>query len=127
RVGCAGDTRGGRAPAGGWPGVVLRHGLGGSKDDMAPFAQTLAAHGYAALAYSARGEGTSTGNLELSGPKEISDERALESFFARLPHVSNTEIGGWGVSYGGGELWDGLAAGIPYEAAAVVATWTDLY
>ena len=24
-------------------------------------------------------------------------------------------------------LWDGLAAGIPYKAAAVVATWTDLY
>jgi predicted acyl esterase len=117
----------GGAPAGGWPGVVLLHGLGGSKDDMAPFAQILAAHGYAALAYSARGEGTSTGNLELSGPKEISDERALESFFARLPNVSNTKIGGWGVSYGGGELWDGLAAGIPYKAAAVVATWTDLY
>jgi dienelactone hydrolase len=117
----------GGAPAGGWPGVVLLHGLGGSKDDMAPFAQILAAHGYAALAYSARGEGTSTGNLELSGPKEISDERALESFFARLPNVSNTRIGGWGVSYGGGELWDGLAAGIPYKAAAVVATWTDLY
>jgi X-Pro dipeptidyl-peptidase (S15 family) len=79
------------------------------------------------VAYSARGEGTSTGNLELSGPKEISDERALESFFARLPNVSNTKIGGWGVSYGGDELWDGLAAGIPYKAAAVVATWTDLY
>ena len=67
----------GSAPAGGWPGVVLLHGLGGSKDDMAALSQILAAHGYAALAYSARGEGTSTGSLELAGPSEISDELSL--------------------------------------------------
>jgi esterase/lipase len=117
----------GTPPAGGWPGVVVLHGLGGSKDQMAPVATVLAAHGYAALAYSARGQGTSTGNLELAGPNEISDERALESFFAGLPEVSNTEIGVWGISYGGGQAWDGLAAGIPYKAAEVVETWTDLY
>ena len=117
----------GAAPAGGFPGVVVLHGLGGSKDDMAPIAQIFAAHGYAALAYSARGQGTSTGNLELAGPNETSDERALESYFARLPEVSNTQIGAWGISYGGGQIWNGLAAGIPYKAAEVVETWTDLF
>jgi esterase/lipase len=117
----------GTAPAGGWPGVVVLHGLGGSKDQMAPVATVLAAHGYAALAYSARGQGTSTGDLELAGPNEISDERALESFLAGLPEVSNADIGVWGISYGGGQAWDGLAAGIPYKAAEVVETWTDLY
>lgn len=61
----------GTPPAGGWPGVVLMHGLGGSKDDMAALGEVLASQGYAALAYSARGEGTSTGNLELAGPNEI--------------------------------------------------------
>ena len=118
---------GGTAPAGGWPGVVLMHGLGGSKDDMASLAEIFAAHGYAALAYSARGEGTSTGNLELAGPNEISDERAMTSFFTGLPEVSDTQVGAWGISYGGGQIWNGLAAGIPFKAAAVVATWTDLY
>ncbi|HEX4525932.1 MAG TPA: alpha/beta fold hydrolase, partial [Gaiellaceae bacterium] len=117
----------GTAPAGGWPGVVVLHGLGGSKDDMAGLAEIFAAHGYAALAYSARGEGTSTGDLELAGPKEISDERSMTSFFSGLPEVSNTKIGAWGISYGGGQVWNGLAAGIPFKAAAVVATWTDLY
>jgi ABC-2 type transport system ATP-binding protein len=117
----------GAAPAGGWPGVVLLHGLGGSKDDVAAFAEVFASNGYAALAYSARGQGTSTGNLELAGPSEIADERALESFFAGLPAVSDTQVGAWGVSYGGGQLWNGLVGGIPYKAAAVVATWTDLY
>jgi dienelactone hydrolase len=117
----------GTAPAGGWPGAVLLHGLGGSKDDVAPLAQILAGHGYAALAYSARGEGTSTGSLELAGPSEISDERALVNFFGGLPEVNDRQLGAWGISYGGGETWNGLTAGIPYRAAAVVASWTDLY
>ena len=117
----------GTAPAGGWPGIVLLHGLGGSKDDMAPIAAVDVSHDYAVLAYSARGSGTSTGNLELAGPNEISDERAMVSFFTGLPEVSDTQVGGWGVSYGGGQLWNGLAAGIPYKAAALNITWTDLY
>lgn len=117
----------GTMPAGGWPGVVVLHGLGGSKDDVAPVAQVFASQGYAALAYSDRGSGTSTGSLELAGPNETSDERALESFFAGLPQVSDTKVGAWGISYGGGQVWNGLAAGIPYKAAEVVETWTDLY
>jgi esterase/lipase len=117
----------GAAPAGGSPGVVVLHGLGGSKTDMAPIAQVFASHGYAALAYTSRGHGTSTGNVELAGPNEISDERAMEQWFASLPEVSDTQIGAWGISYGGGQTWNGLAAGIPYKAAEVVETWTDLY
>jgi esterase/lipase len=117
----------GVAPAGGWPGVVVMHGLGGTKDDMAPIAAVFSSQGYAALAYSDRGSGTSTGDLELAGPSETSDERAMESFFAGQPQVSDTKIGAWGISYGGGQVWNGLAAGIPYKAAEVVETWTDLY
>lgn len=117
----------GTPPAGGWPGIVLLHGLGGSKDDMAPIAAVDVSHGYAVLAYSARGSGTSTGDLELAGPNEISDERAMVSFFTGLPEVSDTQVGAWGVSYGGGQLWNGLVAGIPYKAAALNITWTDLY
>jgi predicted acyl esterase len=117
----------GAAPAGGWPGVIALHGLGGSKDDMAPIASAFVNQGYAVLAYSARGEGTSTGNLGLAGPDEISDERAMFAFFAGLPQVSDSAIGAWGISYGGGQVWNGLAAGIPYKAADVVETWTDLY
>jgi predicted acyl esterase len=117
----------GTAPVGGWPGVVVLHGLGGSKDDVAQVAQLFAAQGYAAIAYTARGEGTSGGDLTLAGPAEISDERAMFDFFRGLAEVSDTEIGAWGISYGGGEVWDGLAAGIPYKAADVVETWTDLY
>jgi hypothetical protein len=48
-------------------------------------------------------------------------------FFAGLPDVSDTQIGVWGISYGGGQAWDAMAAGIPYKAAEVVDSWTDLY
>jgi dienelactone hydrolase len=117
----------GTAPAGGWPGVVVLHGLGGSKDSVSAIAEVFVSHGFATLAYSARGNGTSTGNLELAGPSETADERALVAFFTGLPEVSNTQVGAWGISYGGGQTWNGLAAGIPYKAAEVVETWTDLY
>ncbi len=51
----------------------------------------------------------------------------MVAWFTGLPGVSDTQVGAWGVSYGGGETWNGLAAGIPYRAAEVVETWTDLY
>ena len=117
----------GAGPTGGWPGVVVLHGLGGSKDSMAAVATVFVSQGYAALAYSARGHATSTGDIELAGPKETSDERALVTYFTGLPEVSDTQVGAWGISYGGGQTWNGVAAGIPYKAAEVVETWTDLY
>jgi esterase/lipase len=117
----------GTAPAGGWPGVVVMHGLGGTKDSMASIAEIFAAHGYAALAYSDRGHGTSGGDVGLAGPDDIATERSMFDFLKGLPEVSDTQIGAWGISYGGGQAWNGLAARIPYKAAEMVETWTDLY
>jgi esterase/lipase len=117
----------GAAPAGGWPGVVVMHGLAGSKDDMGSVADAFVSHGYAVLAYTDRGHGTSGGVAGLAGPDDTATEQAMFSFFAGLPEVSDTQIGAWGISYGGGQTWNGLAAGIPYKAAEVVETWTDLY
>ena len=37
------------------------------------------------------------------------------------------KVGAWGISYGGGQVWNGLADGVPYKAAEVFETWTDLY
>ena len=39
----------------------------------------------------------------------------MVSFFAGLPEVSDTQIGAWGISYGGGQTWNGLAAGHPVQ------------
>lgn len=45
----------------GLPAVLLAHGFGDKADSMAPFARDLAQGGYVTLAYSAPGQGNSTG------------------------------------------------------------------
>jgi len=65
----------GKPPAAGWPLVQVLHGGGSNKDNEfdAGHAAALAEHGYAAIAYSQRGHGGSTGQLSVAGPKEIRD------------------------------------------------------
>ena len=41
--------------------------------------------------------------------------------------VHDTKIGAWGISYGGGQIWNALVAGVPFAAVEVVETWTSLY
>ena len=50
-------TPDGAQPAGGWPGVLVLHGLGDNRRTMDPIAAQLAAAGYAVVAYDARGHG----------------------------------------------------------------------
>lgn len=114
------------APATGWPAVVVMHGLGGSKDSMAQVAQFFADHGYAALAFSVRGQGTSTGDFGLVSPRDVADMQAMVKWLEVQPGVSRTQVGCFGISLGGGECWDSTPTGI-FKAVVPVATWTDLY
>jgi X-Pro dipeptidyl-peptidase (S15 family) len=114
----------GKPPRGGWPGVVVMHGLGGSNVTMKPAARFFAQHGYAALAFSVRGQGTSGGQFGLVSPRDVADLRAMTRWLERRPEVS-ARVGCFGISLGGGECWHGTAAGL-FDAAAPVATWTDL-
>jgi len=41
--------------------------------------------------------------------------------------VSDTKIGAFGISYGGGAVLNSLVAGIPWAAVATAQTWVDLY
>ncbi|MBA3246104.1 MAG: alpha/beta hydrolase [Actinobacteria bacterium] len=116
----------GTAPAGGWPGVMVLHGLAGTKESVEAISTSFVAGGYAVLAYDARGHGASGGVVTLAGPREVADLRAVRSAFAGRPEV-NERIGAWGISYGGGQIWNALAAGVPLAAAEVVETWTSLY
>ena len=116
----------GAAPAGGWPGVLVLHGLAGNRGTVEPVAATFAGAGYAVLAYDARGHGASGGDVTLAGPREVADLRAIRQAFAARPDVSDAKVGAWGISYGGGQIWNALAAGVPFAAAEVVETWTSL-
>jgi alpha-beta hydrolase superfamily lysophospholipase len=123
---CAYVIPSGTAPAGGWPGVILFHGLGQSHTDMEPYGSALAQFGFAALACDARGTGDSGGKFGLDGPREVHDARDLFQSFAARSDVSDTAIGAFGLSLGGGEVWNAAAAGVPFKAIVPAVAWTDL-
>jgi len=117
----------GAAPAGGWPAIMMFHGVGGSHATIAPLAQAYAAKGYAVFVPDARGHGTSGGYVSLDGPREVADIRAELQWLAARPEVSDTQIGAWGISLGGGAAWNSVVAGVPFKALETFETWSDLY
>jgi fermentation-respiration switch protein FrsA (DUF1100 family) len=119
----------GTPPAGGWPAIVFLHGLAGKRADMNALAEAsgFVGAGYAILTFDARGHGDSGGLVSIDGPREIADVRAIHSWLAAQPDVSDTKIGAWGASYGGGAIFNSLVAGVPWTAVVTVETWTDLY
>lgn len=117
----------GTPPPGGWPAVVLFHGLGESHADMEPMATgTLAPAGFASLACDARGTGASGGQFGLDGPREDADAQDLYDWLAARPDVSHTAIGAFGISLGGAAVWNAVAAGVPFKAIVPEIAWTDL-
>ena len=123
---CAYVIPAGTAPAGGWPGVILFHGLGQSRADLEPIGSVLARFSFAALACDARGTGGSGGKFGLAGPIEVQDAQDLFSWFAGRSDVSNTQIGALGLSLGGGEVWNAAVAGVAFKAIVPAVAWTDL-
>jgi predicted acyl esterase len=114
----------GKAPRGGRPAVVVMHGLGGSDVQMTPAARFFAQRGFAALAYSVRGQGGSGGRFGLVSPRDLTDLKAMVAWLERRPEVS-TRVGCFGISLGGGGCWLGTYAGL-FAATVPVATWTEL-
>lgn len=119
----------GSPPAGGWPGVLVLHGLGGDRSQVNALAeQYLAPYGYAVLTVDARGHGASGGRSTLDGPREVADYAAALNWLRARPGVSDQKIAAVGFSLGGGAVWKLLAAPGARLAAAVPAiTWTSLY
>jgi dienelactone hydrolase len=113
-------------PPGGWPGVILFPGLGQSGGDMQQIGGVLASSGFASLACDTRGTGASGGTFGLDGPREVQDARDLFNWLAARPDVSDTQIGGFGLSLGGGVVWNAAVAGVPFKAIVPAITWTSL-
>jgi alpha-beta hydrolase superfamily lysophospholipase len=127
KLACGLVLPGGSPPAGGWPGVLLFHGLGQNHQYMETIANaTLAPVGLASLACDARGTGASGGKFGLEGPTEVQDVRDLFAWFAARGDVSDTKIGAFGLSLGGGVVWNAAVAGVPFKAIVPAITWTDL-
>ncbi len=119
----------GSAPSGGWPALVFLHGLSGNRQQMNALVEGygFAGQSYAVLTFDARGHGESGGFVGIDGPREVADTRAVRDWLAARPDVSDTKIGAWGISYGGGAVFNSLVAGVPWAAVVTVETWTDLF
>nr|MDQ6937558.1 alpha/beta fold hydrolase [Actinomycetota bacterium] len=114
------------------PAVLLAHGFGGDKGDLAGFARQLAGQGYVVLAYTARGFGRSGGLIHLDAPDfEVADAQRLLDYLAgrrevRLDARGDPRVGVAGSSYGGALAL--LLAGHDPRVDAVAAdiTWNSL-
>jgi dienelactone hydrolase len=127
KLACGLVLPGGSPPSGGWPGLLLFHGLGQTHAYMEAIANAaFAPTGFASLACDARGTGASGGTFGLDGPKEVQDARDLFTWLAGRSDVSDTRIGAFGLSLGGGEVWNAAAAGVPFEAIVPAIAWTSL-
>jgi alpha-beta hydrolase superfamily lysophospholipase len=127
QLSCALVEPDGSPPAGGWPAVMLFHGLGGRHQDLeGPATTFLAPAGFASLMCDARGHGASGGLFGLDGPRDVQDTRELFGWFAGRPEISDTAIGALGISLGGSAVWNATAAGVPFKAIVPMITWTNL-
>jgi predicted acyl esterase len=124
----------GPAPAAGWPGLILLHGLGQrrSTPDFSHWTtnrmarEFLAPEGYAVLTYDARAHGESEGLFTLDGPRELDDLRELLTWLTTAHPVDPSRVGAYGASYGGGLVLRAAVESVPFAAIAPAATWTDL-
>jgi ABC-2 type transport system ATP-binding protein len=120
-------TAGGTHPA-----VLLAHGFGGSKSDLADRARDFAGRGYVVLTYSARGFGASGGRIHLDDPDyEVADARALVDRLAarsdvRLDAPGDPRVGVAGGSYGGALALMLGATDKRVDAVVASITWNDL-
>jgi pimeloyl-ACP methyl ester carboxylesterase len=119
----------GTTPEGGWPAIVFLHGLSQTRQTMNALAEAygFVDRGYAILTFDARGHGESGGLVTIDGPRETADTRAVHAWLAARPDVADAKIGAWGISYGGGAVFNSLVAGVPWGAVVTVQTWTDLF
>ena len=113
------------------PAILLAHGFGGSKDDLAGQAKSLAQHGYVVLAYSARGFGKSGGLIHLDSLKyEVADGSKLLDWLQARPEVrqrnGKPDIGVAGSSYGGALALMLGAVDHRIQAVAADITWNNL-
>jgi predicted acyl esterase len=113
-------------PPAGFPAIVLFHGLGGKRQDLAAVARRFDGR-FAVLAFDMRGHGQSGGLVSIDGPREIQDTREVYDQLAARPEIDETRIGAWGMSLGGGAVLRSLVEGVPWKTVETVETWTDLY
>lgn len=108
-------------PAGGYPTILLVHGFAGSKNNNRTLAINFAAQGYAATAYSVRGQGNSEGFFEFfTAPRILDDLQENIDFTKQLRNVNSARIAVVGASQGGLHAWNAAAYNMGVRCVASI-------
>ncbi len=114
------------------PAILVAHGFGGSKNSVTTEATALARRGFIVLAWTARGFGTSTGQIGLNSPDyEVADARVMVDWLGARPDVirdapGDPRVGVTGKSYGGALALMLAGTDRRVDALAPEITWNDL-
>ena len=105
----------GTAPDGGWPGLILFPGLGGSRR---PMERSRYAARRLRLARLRRSAAPARPAARSTSPARTTpqDAQAIFNWLAARSDVSDTQIGALGQILGGAEVWNAAVAGVPFKA-----------
>ena len=107
------------------PGVLLLHGLGGSRSQFDGLGAALAAHGYAVLVIDFRAHGASGGDLRSFGLFEARDAHAAMSWLKA--HQRGAKAGVVGLSLGGAAALLGEDGPVSSDALVLAAVYSDIH
>lgn len=108
------------------PAIIFINSWGLNEYEYLKQAGELAEKGYIVLSYSTRGWGTSGGQINTAGPKDMSDlSNVIDFLIANYP-VDPNNIGSAGISYGSGISLLGAAHDDRIKAVSAMSSWGDL-
>lgn len=107
--------------------IVLLHGYGGSRADIAAEAKLLAQHKFGVLLCDSRAHGESEGERISWGNKESPDLSHLITWLAAQPGTDPRRIGGFGFSFGGMVLSLAAATDSRIRSLVLVGTPSCLF
>ncbi|MEA3142950.1 MAG: type transport system ATP-binding protein [Thermoplasmata archaeon] len=122
-------------PTGGCPcpAIVETNGWNNRHDQASElrFAERYAGQGYYVLGFTSRGWGNSGGDIELDGPKEQNDTKAVIDYLAKQPEVrqdgpGDPRVGMIGESYAGGIQLLVAQQDRRIDALLPLITWNNL-
>ncbi|MBF0238398.1 MAG: acyl esterase [SAR324 cluster bacterium] len=109
-----------------FPGIIFINSWVLEEHEYVLQARKFAQEGYVVLSYSSRGWGKSEGLVNIAGPNDMGDYKAVVDWMVQHLPVDINNIGCAGVSYGAGISLLGLAHDSIVKTAVVMSGWANL-
>jgi predicted acyl esterase len=114
------------SPKEGWPTIIFANSWLLDEHEYLAQAAKFAKDGFQVLSYSLRGWGCSEGELDILGPKDINDIKAVIDWIRDNTNVDMKNIAMSGISYGGGMSLMALAHDKRIKTVVAMSAWGSL-